>query len=509
MAKRPKNRGSASALEQLISQFAQPLAFLRELVQNSLDASTELIEVEVDYDKEADSCYVRVKDTGVGMDRDTIDTRLTRLFSSTKENDFTKIGKFGIGFVSIFAIEPKLVVMETGRDGESWRILFKPDRSFERRELQAPVEGTSITVFTPKRRKDLASLQAECKETVVYWCKHSEVEILFNGKPINETFDLTDSPFQYRHIIEGTEAVVAPTTEEKAFHGYYNRGLTLLEGKGSPLPHVAFKLRSRYLEHTLSRDNILFDDHYEKALEQVKKAAYEAMPGKLFEEIARKNDPNLWRLARVILRFPTPLPKEAKTVPLFHSSKERLSLSQLPKLLYYAGEVDDFWRSVEATGVTILRAQAEDDSLKFLKDLDYDLIPVQNGFLHFERVLSMREEESELLQALAATDRTIGEVVLVKKLQAPKRWASRFSAFLAVDTQVSKDPSQPRLKGTQLAVFQDHPFWQKSLDLYRAQPELGVSLTFRKIALELELGTEFDGHLFARLLGSLKAKAEP
>ena len=66
----------------------------------------------VDYDEESSGCFVTVKDTGEGMDSAIIETKLTRLFSSTKEDDFTKIGKFGIGFVSIFAIEPQLVVLE-------------------------------------------------------------------------------------------------------------------------------------------------------------------------------------------------------------------------------------------------------------------------------------------------------------------------------------------------------------------------------------------------------------
>ena len=128
---------SENALEELINQFSQPLAFLRELIQNSLDASTSQIEVEVDYDKESDCCFVRVADNGHGMDRHTIDSRLTKLFASTKENDFTKIGKFGIGFVSIFAIKPDLVVLDTGQHGEALRILFLPDRSFERRRYTA------------------------------------------------------------------------------------------------------------------------------------------------------------------------------------------------------------------------------------------------------------------------------------------------------------------------------------------------------------------------------------
>ena len=40
------------------------------------------------------------------MDRATIEGYLT-LFRSTKEDDLTKIGKFGISFVSLFAMEPR------------------------------------------------------------------------------------------------------------------------------------------------------------------------------------------------------------------------------------------------------------------------------------------------------------------------------------------------------------------------------------------------------------------
>ena len=42
---------------------------------------------------------IHVDDFGEGMDEAIIDAQLTRMFSSTKENDLTKIGKFGIGFL--------------------------------------------------------------------------------------------------------------------------------------------------------------------------------------------------------------------------------------------------------------------------------------------------------------------------------------------------------------------------------------------------------------------------
>ena len=52
-------------------------------------------------------------------------------FRSSKEDDPSKIGKFGIGFMSVFAPRPELVVVDTSLDGDDWRILFNKNRSYE------------------------------------------------------------------------------------------------------------------------------------------------------------------------------------------------------------------------------------------------------------------------------------------------------------------------------------------------------------------------------------------
>ena len=124
------------ALELLVNQFADPLSFVRELVQNSIDAGSAEVEVscslQPDAGGEHGTMVIRVDDFGDGMDRAIIDNRLTRLFASDKEDDLTKIGKFGIGFVSVFALQPDAVCLDTGRLGESWRVLFRKDRTFTR-----------------------------------------------------------------------------------------------------------------------------------------------------------------------------------------------------------------------------------------------------------------------------------------------------------------------------------------------------------------------------------------
>ena len=153
-------------MELLVKQFSQPLAFLRELVQNSLDAQTNRIDIEVVHEPQERLQRITVHDTGEGMNREIIDQRLTRLFASDKENDLTKVGKFGIGFVSVFAIRPEAVVVDTGRDGESWRLVFHPDHTFDRIRLDEVVEGCHVSVYLKPTKESLSDLTRRCRETI-------------------------------------------------------------------------------------------------------------------------------------------------------------------------------------------------------------------------------------------------------------------------------------------------------------------------------------------------------
>ena len=112
---------TVQAVENLVTQFSGALDFYRELVQNSIDAGSAAIEVWMEYEAGAEddgTIAIHVDDFGEGMNEAIIDDQLTRLFSSSKDGDLTKIGKFGIGFVSIFAPDPRAVLLHTGRGGE-------------------------------------------------------------------------------------------------------------------------------------------------------------------------------------------------------------------------------------------------------------------------------------------------------------------------------------------------------------------------------------------------------
>lgn len=504
--KKPKKAFTQQAMDQLVKQFAQPLAFLRELVQNSLDASTEQIEVDLGYDEESQSCWIRVRDYGVGMDRHIIDTKLTRLFSSTKEDDLTKIGKFGIGFVSIFAISPQLVVLETGRDGESWRLLFKPDRSFERRRLETPREGTSVTVFVNRRASELSRLREDCRQTLAYWCRHAEVEILFEGVPINEPFELPEAPWSHHHKIEGTEVVVGPSAKELAFRGYYNRGLTLLEDERSQLPYVSYKLRSRFLEHTLSRDNVMIDEGYWKALEEVKTAAYRGLPVSLAERLSRGADEELWDLAAVIAtHYPEPAPQLLAAVPLFPSGERRLARRELPERALIHPQVDVFWKAVEATGAILVEASPCDPRVRLLEALGCQPTRLVEEYLHFETRTELTAAEESLLSDLRSSMRALRSLTLVRVLSRPSSEKGRLCRYLALETGVRSVREATR-RGDSVGLFDDHPFWSRLLSLHAVVPEFAIAVGVRHVALELGLGYRDEARLVGKLAEQLTAR---
>ncbi len=279
------------ALDNLVTQFSSALDCLRELVQNSMDAGSPVIDVWMEFhpgDDALGTIAIHVDDNGVGMDSAIIDNELTRLFASSKEDDLTKIGKFGIGFVSIFALKPEAVLMHTGRGGEFWEILFHEDRSFTKTRVEEPVEGTQLTMYLSGDEERYRDLVTEGFATLKRWCRHSNVEITFEERnclpglpggdgpePINEPFELGGLITVHQEV-EGTAMALSYALEPT--FGFYNQGLTLAvmsdpDEVPSRFRNITFKIKSRYLEHTLSRETVLRDENYEKAMVLLEAAA--------------------------------------------------------------------------------------------------------------------------------------------------------------------------------------------------------------------------------------------
>ncbi len=275
----------AEALAGLVHQFADPMACFRELVQNAVDAGS--MEIDIRFEHVDGRLVVHVDDFGEGMDRHIIDTKLTRLFSSSKEGDRTKIGRFGIGFVSVFALQPEVICLDTSRAGEHWRVIFMPDRSFRRVARETPVDGTKIAIYKTMPAAEARAFTLRAREVIGFWCRHVPAEIRVDGRSISRPFTLELSCVVATEIGDA-RVVVGYDRGEGSAISYYNRGLTLLEERPGPFPGVQVLLWSPELEHTMTRDNVLRDEGHERVLGLARAQVEGPLRVRLIEELAAR-----------------------------------------------------------------------------------------------------------------------------------------------------------------------------------------------------------------------------
>lgn len=521
---------AGDTLENLVNQFTDPYACLRELIQNAMDAGSSSIDVWFEF-KPSETpgqgiMIIHVDDTGEGMTRRVIDTKLTQLFSSSKENDLTKVGKFGIGFVSVFALDPNAVIVDTGKDGEYWRLIFREDRKFDRIILPTPVEGTQIQIVKVVTEAEFERAKKRSIETITYWCKHVESEITVEGETLNQEFRL-GHPHEFVYSGNDTEIVVAPSDAAEPFFGFYNRGLTLREGEKEYLPGVAFKVSSRYLEHTLTRDNVLTDKNYDKAMALLSEIVDGPFRRQLFEKAAKSLDYQLF--GYLAPRFGRKLPSEYDNMPLVPTvDGGRTTVRALRKavkkhkmFLYSATKSVLTQRVQEELSIPVLlwKGPQEEPGLERLLARigdDRPALPVEEVWAapeiltklpdHKQRLLN---ETTRLMRHLKSPYRGIvpadfglhsrgladqlyleqvqqDELVFIAEEQKkPSNWTSFLLGFA---------------KGKALLVNVTHPFIEPHFQLYQQRPVLAAYLMTKAITIDDGLDAETETRLLEAAL---------
>jgi molecular chaperone HtpG len=284
----------------MVRQFADPYAFLRELVQNGIDAGASHLEVRIELADDGQQA-LSVADDGEGMTREIIEGPLLTLFNSAKDQDPTKIGKYGVGFVSVLAVEPDEVCVETWRDDVAWLLRLLPDHSYELAEATPrPDSGTTVTLLSQASAQQFDEHISRGRAALVRWCRHAQLPVhLVVRRPgavaLRERVDrelavpaavclrqrfVSDDGFEETFVVapSGGRTVGddgdAETSE--SFAGFYNHGLTLFETTDPPHPRlrgIRFKVDSPRLQHTVSRDNVRHDEGYAHVLAKVRELA--------------------------------------------------------------------------------------------------------------------------------------------------------------------------------------------------------------------------------------------
>lgn len=101
----------------LTNLYANPsTAVVRELFTNACDTSSKnsKINISIKQDKVEEGKYIfSITDFGAGMDKDTLENNYIQYAASTKTNDFSNVGSFGLGAKSPMAIVPGYKVISS------------------------------------------------------------------------------------------------------------------------------------------------------------------------------------------------------------------------------------------------------------------------------------------------------------------------------------------------------------------------------------------------------------
>ena len=490
---------SRDLVDELVHQFTDPYACYRELIQNSIDAGSTRIDVTLAFRPNLGGgrMTAAVQDWGEGMSRRVIEDYLLTKFRSSKENDLTKIGKYGIGFVSVFALQPDAVTVDTGRDGESWRVLFKKDRTYELLQLEQPLEGTCVTLYTQCTAAQFDEHVKKAREALSRWCRHSEVEVGFaaggadgSAPPKAETLHEpvgVDAPFQVEHREEGLLVVLGPSRVHPPVSGFYNRGLTLLETTEELLSRLALKVVSRTLEHTLTRDDVRRDEHFHRAMEVARKLAegplLAALPAELEKAAARKDGAEDWR---TLFRYATDrLPK--KQLVLRAPGGGAIAPTRLQDPLAASTEKTALTDRLVARGIAVVDADPDAHFAEAVaKALGLTRVAAaQTAFTYAEPTTTTPPEgfAAALCELLKTAGCTVAAVALAEVRGAAEHEPCIFveSVGRPVGLAGALVWLQRKKKHPTLCLNLSHPSVAKSRDLMQRAPRLSALLWARQL----------------------------
>jgi len=360
----------------VIAQFADPKAFYRELVQNSIDAGSPSVQIELHYDDSAHKLRIAVRDRGEGMTRDVVENQLLVLFRSTKEQDRTKIGKFGIGFVSVLAPNPEVVIVTTARDQRRVALHLYRDLSYELFDAgPASQNGTTVELEVTLAPEQVAEFVRDSELSLLRWCRHASVPIEFTVHVLGEVatrridtpLALTDAIVEVRRTTDDGQltAVVGIGTAQMPYVGFFNHGLTLYETTSPLVGNVAAKIQDARLGHTISRDDVRRDKHFERAIEFARTLAEVDLPRAVASELRAAaeagDDTRYAALADAIVLAELELPMASWWFPLVEpfGGRHAIAATELGTRVWVSMHSSPVTAALTTQGTPVLRGSGE------------------------------------------------------------------------------------------------------------------------------------------------------
>lgn len=295
--------------------YSSPDVFLRELLQNSLDAITarknydanfQDAKVTVELIQQVDKNVLIFEDNGIGLTEVEIEQFLASIGSSSKSLDVVAqgkevsfIGQFGIGMLSCFTVSEKIaVITKSCKQEKALKWTANVDGTYQTEELEGTYqEGTKVflefvdtfqstytfekIVGILKNYGEFLPMKIECRngeqETIIGgklfpWQHGSKMSMFSLGKRIFDVnFDFAIPLSSDKTQTYGVAYILPFKTKSTAYgnHHIYIKNMMITKEENHILPEWAFFVKSvvnsQSLVPTASRESLYQNEQLKQA----------------------------------------------------------------------------------------------------------------------------------------------------------------------------------------------------------------------------------------------------
>ncbi|MFC7441131.1 HSP90 family protein [Laceyella putida] len=317
--------------------YSTPHVFIRELLQNAVDAITARKQCEPTHDgkvglevfaAEGSSPTLYLEDNGIGLTEEEVHQFLAQIGQTSKrsEQEADFIGRFGVGLLSCFIVSEEIVVITRSIKSEEtieWR--GRPDGSYRIRKLAQPMSpGTRIYIqskegferyFEPEQVKEFARYYGEFLPYPIFFYGEKAIRLNADQAPwdMNPIDALVYGKEKWNVDFIDAIPLHSPLGDAKGIayilphsvninakrkHRVYVKQMLLSEKVEKILPDWSFfvtcVLNVNHLKPTVSREEF-YDD---ALLELVKKELGDGIK-RYLRQLAKRKSPLLGEIIRV------------------------------------------------------------------------------------------------------------------------------------------------------------------------------------------------------------------
>jgi molecular chaperone HtpG len=260
--------------------YSRPDVFVRELLQNGVDAITARRQIEPDHvgditfavTQSGAAPTLEVTDNGVGLTEDEVHRFLAVIGSTSKRDDQGQrtgdfLGQFGIGLLSCFVVSDEIVVVtrsaRPGFPAVEWR--GQGDGTYSVRTLDIEIApGTQVylrcragseSLFTPAKLAELASHYGGLLPIPIRIANGAQVQIV-NAEPPPWRRSFPNEPARTAALLDFGEAALGATFMDAIPLKTQAGGI---DGVAFVLPHPA-NLNSRRAHRVYLRNMLLSEE---------------------------------------------------------------------------------------------------------------------------------------------------------------------------------------------------------------------------------------------------------